>query len=117
MKILLNIGSGPTDNSSWIVAGSQREQKAMFERAEVKVGQVYQETDRLKGKWRVEAYVRVPGLGPHVRLCSLDDRSKKRTLSTIAVGDTKRFHPLAAGDVAWVPDLMGQGSLVAKAQA
>ena len=77
----------------------------MFERPEVTVGQVYQETDRLKGKWRVEAYVRVPGLGPHVRLCNLEDRSMKRTLSTVAVGDTKRFQPIAVPEPSPEPSL------------
>ncbi len=72
----------------------------MFERIEVKVGQIYQETERLKGKWRVEAHVRVPGLGPHVRLCSLDDKSTKRTLSAAAVGDPKRFHEVRLAEAA-----------------
>ena len=85
----------------------------MFERIEVKVGQVYEETDRHKERWRVEAYVRIPGIGPHVRLCSLTDRSTKRTLSAAAVGDTRRFHQIAA-EAARAADL-AVGSSLAKA--
>ncbi|MBI1776217.1 MAG: hypothetical protein HYR63_12795 [Proteobacteria bacterium] len=89
----------------------------MFERIEVRVGQVYQEADRLKGKWQVEAFVRVPGIGPHVRLTSLDDRSTKRTLAASAVGDPRRFHPIGDAEPAWTPGISGPGELIAKAQA
>src|SRR5258708_1564964 len=100
-KIPLTIASHANDNCGSVVGGSQAGGgRSMFERIEVKVGQIYQETERLKGKWRVEAHVRGAGLGPHVRLCSLDDKSTKRTLSAGAVGDSKRFHEVGLAEAA-----------------
>jgi hypothetical protein len=105
-KIPLNTVSGdPIMVSSGVAWQPTGVEQPMFERTEIKVGQIFQETDRHKGRWRVEAFVRVPGLGPHVRLCSLQDRSMKRTLSTVAVADSKRFQEIATPEPAPEPAL------------